>query len=176
MQSGGLFVDTGGNGAFYTYGGIHAAVYSPPSREDLWKFRADGNGSGTWITETPSNANFFNDMIRTSLGAWTSTPDAGFWIGGISDARSTREEADRGPISGILSYNFTNNEWRNDSSAGLSPDGTLTGASATFVPSFGANGLIVLLGGSSRYDQEGVGHQPMDDIRFFDPVTREVFR
>jgi hypothetical protein len=175
MHSGGLFVDTRGSGAIYCYGGIQGFVSNPPSRENLWKFRIDGQGGGAWITETPSNGNFFDNLVRTDQGAWTSTSTAGFWIGGRSYDRTTSDPAKRGPTPGIISYNFTNNEWRNDSSADLSPDGSLYGASATFVPMFGPNGIIVVLGGTSRYEHDGEGQQPMNDIKFFDPVTKEVF-
>lgn len=174
MQSHGLLADYDA-GAFYLYGGIQAFNVAPLRQRNLWRFRADGVGGGTWGTETSSNMDLFIDLNQTEMGSWVSTENTGFYLGGIGNRRTSSDPARQGAVPGIVSYNFTTRAWANDSSAGLSPDGSLHGASATFVPNFGPNGLVVLIGGSSRYRQDGQGSQPMDTITFFDPVTKEVF-
>jgi hypothetical protein len=76
-------------------------------------------------------------------------------------------------LVGYAVFNFTTREWTRESNGPYSSDGTLYGATATFAPIFGSNGLIFVLGGQSGfrdYDQEYVTFQR---VHFLDPATRE---
>lgn len=141
-----------------------------------WKFTADGRGSGTWIKITAENPQTLEGFPRSEHGAFITAGDSGFYIGGMASGW-TEPRADSQPISGMISFNMTNKQWRQDSTTGLiSTYGTLVGGTAQFAPGFGPNGLIFVLGGATYTlapnSRPPDGWNEFSVVRFFDPVSK----
>ncbi|KAF6784147.1 kelch repeat protein [Colletotrichum sojae] len=155
----------------YCWGGFAPKA---PSRTLLSRFAADGDGGGSWSTETSLGYDGLADIERSHGGAVANTPDAGFYFGGV------REDTDKaGPnkfISGYMQFNFKaeNKTWVTYNDSRYSPSRTLYAASAHYVPNFGIKGLIMIFGGS-EYDSASSAGEPlsMETIWFLDPVTHE---
>lgn len=140
---------------------------------NLWRFVADGEGGGEWLTETPGNADFFLDLERTENGASTSSSDAGFVFGGkILDSNSKGTGLN---AKGTVTFDFETKEWTQDSEGPFSPDATLWGASATHVKGFAEEGLIFTLGGMNRRDERAAGYIDLQTVHFYDPAERKWY-
>lgn len=155
---------------FYVWAG-QTSYEAPVPEADLWKFEPDGRGGGSWSSQLPENSGDFTELRRTSGGAFASTSDAAFVFGGGS-SRTTDPNA-RGPVKGFLEFNFTTQIWTNHSSGPWSDSGSLRSAAAVHVPTFGPNGLVMLLGGVDQAAPGGEEYMPMDNVTFMDPVTKE---
>ncbi|KAI3540189.1 kelch repeat protein [Colletotrichum filicis] len=183
------------NDSFYIWGG-HTANTLYLKDESLstgsWKFQADGTGGGQWLKETPDNPTEFTELVRSEDGAFASTPHGGFWFGGWAGTRTkvnmTNGEADLAPAGatpGMIVYDWNTKLWSNETTAfkaAFPPYGTVRGARALYVPDFGPNGIIVLLGGfMATLDPIVSGsdslHQWMEisNVTFMDPVSKKWY-
>lgn len=172
-----LFTDESSD-SFYIWGGYSMARSDRPDAESsgLWKFTADGEGGGSW--ESGSQDDAYTNLVRSQAGAYVSTGELGFQFGGEStDASTNRPE---GPVPGYFHFNLTSGDhsWQNETEAPYSDEGTIYGATATWVPTFGPNGLIVLVGGEAREigNPDDSEYLPMDMIHFMDPVTKTWYK
>ncbi|KAM0327209.1 hypothetical protein ACHAQA_006343 [Verticillium albo-atrum] len=171
MVKEGIFTHQSSN-SFYIWGGHVPYNAAPVPTNQLWRFSTDGEGGGTWNPETPGNPSTYTSLIRSEGGAFVSTPDAGFWFGGRQDVGTSG--GPEGYVPGYLSFNFTTKSWTNETSSPWSPYGTLYGGQAEYVPTFGPNGIVILIGGST-WDMTGsgsMGYLDMQNLTFFDPVTQ----
>lgn len=157
-----IFTDAS-EGVFYIWGGKTSYSDSVPDAR-LWKFTPGSDGDGSWSSSVPGGD--FLGLQRSEAGVFVSTPDAAFHFGGEATDRTTKEQP-RGPVPGYVQFNFTTGAWANHSTGPWSASGQLTGAAAVYVPTFGPNGVVVLLGGS---DPAG-GYLSMQNLTFLDPVT-----
>ncbi|EXF80870.1 kelch repeat protein [Colletotrichum fioriniae PJ7] len=183
------------NDSFYIWGG-HTANTLYLKDESLatgiWKFQADGSGGGQWTKETPVNPTEFTELVRSEDGAFASTPHGCFWFGGWAGTRTkvsaTNGDADLAPAGatpGMVVYDWNTNQWSNKTAAlrnAFPPYGTVRGARALYVPDFGPNGIIVLLGGFMATLEPIVSgsdslYQWMDisNITFMDPVSKKWY-
>ena len=174
-----LWADPARN-SFYSWGGKWE--YGVNMTETaLWKFSADGSGGGRWSAETPSNPSTFNGLVPAEFVAFANTNNTGYAIGGIASGWTELYRGHSQVIPGMLSYNFDTKEWTNGTiSEGFSPFHTLAMASAHYVPTFGPNGLIMVLGGHRlEVDEEpSVGNSPafnFENMTFFDPIAKKTY-
>ncbi|KAF6830065.1 kelch repeat protein [Colletotrichum plurivorum] len=160
---------------FYTWGGLIRDVRDPQT--ELWKFKADDVGGGSWSTETEPNHDM--GMLRRSYGgAFASTPESGFYFGGMS------EETDKASgyevfVSGFFQFDYASQQqsWTNHTETPYSSSKTLYSASAHYVPMFGTKGLVMILGGS-QWDPEAPGNLSdisMEEVSFMDPATKRWY-
>ncbi|KAJ4419551.1 hypothetical protein N0V85_000961 [Neurospora sp. IMI 360204] len=171
--------------AFYIFGGrapymIHMDKIT---KDGIWKFTVDGTGGGTWTLEKPSNPDALKKLNLTDKAAFAATHDSSgggvaFVIGGMTsieidpDSNNTSIVTDpkhwyRTPIPGMVSYDMKSKTFsRIDTSAVMPPLGTLIDGRAHFVPQFGPNGLVLVLGGQ-------IGERILDfnNITFYDPKS-----
>jgi hypothetical protein len=160
--------------AFYIWGGynLNKTESARERPSDFWKFTADGSGGGSWSNEA-QRSNVFQGFERVQAGAHVTTDDCGFYFGGAVTAPSNEDS--HSAVPGYIRFNFTLNDldWQNVTDAPYSEKSTLYGGTATWIPNFGPNGLIMLLGGQSN----GIGNSGrveylrMDVVYFMDPVT-----
>lgn len=116
------------------------------------------------------------------MAAFTATHDSSgggvaFVIGGMTSIESDPDSSNyspvanphwyRTPIPGMVSYDMKSRTFsRTDTSAVMPPLGTLIGGRAHFVPQFGSNGLMLVLGGKADR-----GILDFNNITFYDPKT-----
>lgn len=159
--------------SFYVWGG-YLVDDEEPDYSTLWRFGTDGEGGGQWNSEAPSNQEVFLGLDVTEKMAYTSTDDGGLAFGGKilgpdGVPNSTTEES----AKGFVTFNFTTKDWTHEDSGPYSHEGSIFGASATFVDRFGARGVIVLLGGLERANQPGSGYVDWGTIHVYDVAEKK---
>jgi len=174
MMRGALITDPASE-SFYVWGGATSYESRMP-QADLWKFEADGEGGGTWKSELPENSGTFTELARSSGNSVANIPGAAFIFGGSASA--VTDPSRRGPTPGFLEVNFTSSIWTNYTD---SPEedraSAVRGGAAVYVPTFGTNGLIVLLGGRDQLAPgQGGSFVSMQNVTFMDPVTRTWYK
>jgi hypothetical protein len=162
-----LFTDESSE-TFYTWGG-HTSWHAKIGTPVMMQFKPDGKGSGSWTTDRISDT--LSNAERVESGAYVSSGNAGFVFGGSSTELTSQEP--KGDVSGYVMFNFTTKEWVSDDRAPYSSSGTIFGATATFAPDFGPNGMIALLGGMT--DHFSFKYASFQTVYLLDPVTREWF-
>lgn len=163
-----MFVDLSTD-SFYVWGG-DAPFAESTDASDLWRFAVDGEGGGSWNREAVADAELFLSIDRTERGAYTNTPDGGYVFGGEvidSDAKRTGENK-----KGYVSFDFDTKEWEYETTVPYSQDGSLWGATATYVPGFGSRELIFLLGGMERRREQASAYLDFGRVHFFDPASQ----
>lgn len=147
--------------------------------ESLWSFTASSDG-GTWQSLDQSSS-VFDSIVRPTQGSVASGDIGGFNLGGYAsrDASQKTDIAGYIPVPGLQFYNFTSQEWSNDSATGCTPDGTAIWSGTAYVPTWGPAGLLVAFGGQtspniSEY-VDGAAYLPMSNISLFDPSTQSWY-
>ncbi|KAF4889657.1 Kelch repeat-containing protein [Colletotrichum fructicola] len=162
--------------SFWVWGGLNEN--KTRSQTELWKFTADGQGGGSWAIDENLNQGQA-DFHRSHGGAFTSASNSAFYIGGMEETTTAikPDMPNGGYMSGFVSFNFTSSSqdrvWRNTTEAPYSKSKTLYAASAQYIPKFGSQGLIMILGGA-HYDAASTksNDNAMDIVWLMDPVTR----
>ncbi len=178
---------------FTSWGGSYAygRFPSPLDREVYYRFRALPDGSGTWSKESPSNPATLSALHIHEDAACTTVRDTGFCVGGNMHGwtEKTMERDDIQAIPGVMSFNMTTRAFSNDTAGRwqqykpeTSPHGTVVAGEAEYVPNFGPNGLVFVLGGASyslnpadRWDGKPQSLNDLSVVHFFDPVTGQWF-
>ncbi|KAK3985742.1 kelch repeat-containing protein [Cladorrhinum sp. PSN332] len=171
---------------FYIWGGFWAYSYKKADLDyvPMAKFKADGNGGGTWALVEMADQEMLTSLRPTEVGAPVQVNNTAFLMGGQwSDL--TDQRVPTGPsraVPGLVTWDFTTGEIQNSTLPDFSPFGSETrvGASAIYVPAFGPNGLVFLMGGHSppidrAYSISDTRALPLSNLGFFDPITRESF-
>ncbi|KAI9752869.1 MAG: holocytochrome c synthase [Chaenotheca gracillima] len=139
----------------YSFGG-EASFIPPisghPRPLTLWTFSPDGKGSGTWSENTTSP--YGDGLTRPAGGLSAGSPDAAWYLGGWSSVGTSPESHNLPigtliPVPGLTKFDFTTNEWSNQTATGYSPSGTAAGGGIQFVPGFGPKGILVAFGGDT---------------------------
>ena len=131
----------------------------PP--ESIWQFKPDGSGSGSWLEALGpvGEAPYPSGSIATAHGASTSAGDKGYYIGGYASQLTTpvfsnmpwatlREQP------GLQTFDFTTMNLTNSSDGGFfasqyqNDSAVFDPGNMIFVPSFGVDGVLLVLGGS----------------------------
>ncbi|KZL86431.1 kelch repeat protein [Colletotrichum incanum] len=170
------FVDTSSQ-TVYGWGGL-VSSNPAPSQTFLGKFVATGDGGGSWSTETETASEHegLAELRRSHGGAVASTPNSGFYFGGVWE--ETQEAGPNAFIPGYFQFDFKSQRkaWINHTTSPYSPSRTLYSASAHYVPNFGPNGLIMIMGGSEYDSGSGKAETlSMETLWFMDPVTHEWY-
>ncbi|KAF6236380.1 hypothetical protein HO173_005471 [Letharia columbiana] len=144
--------------------------------ESLWSFTPSSDG-GTWQALDQSSS-VFSSITRPTQGSVASGDIGGFNLGGYAGNRGSQKTNIDSfiPIPGLQFYNFTSQEWSNNSATAYSPDGTAEFSGTAYVPTWGTAGLLVAFGGqiSPNISQfvDGAAYLPMSNISLFDPSTQ----
>ena len=170
--------------AFYIFGG-KAERTNPENiiTDGIWKFTVDGKGGGSWAKEQPSNVNTFETISFADGMAFASTygPSGGigFSIGGTvtnTTEPQAKFNASGGVIwrDGMVAYDM---ETKTVSSSDISmavSTGSTWHSRAQFVPQFGPNGLVFLIGGFAGNKSNAIDSGlDFGNISFFDPKDRK---
>ena len=94
-----------------------------------------------------------------------------FSLGGrIGVSESTAISDDGYSTPGMVVFNSSTQQWYNVSADGVSSGGTALNGAAHFVPAFGPEGLLLVLGGTPSAPPT---YFPFDDIPIYDPQSRQ---
>ncbi|KAK4032433.1 hypothetical protein C8A01DRAFT_20491 [Parachaetomium inaequale] len=173
-----LWTDTAA-GRFYTWGGMWSRGLNMTRPRGIWRFDADKSGGGAWSLETPTNFALFIGLHPGEQGAFAHTNNTGFLIGGLASGWT---ELGRGPaeaLPGMVTFDMETKIFRNGTT-NYSPFDTLVGATAQYIPSYGPNGLILVLGGHAplvgkEYSLDDAPPFDLQNLTFFDPSTKEAY-
>jgi hypothetical protein len=173
-----LWTDTAA-GRFYTWGGMWSRGLNMPRTRGFWRFDADQSGGGTWSVESPMNFGLFNGLHPGEQGAFTQTKSTGFLIGGVASPWTELGRDSTEALPGMVTFDMETKIWRNGTT-GYSPFDTLVGATAQHIPSYGPNGLILVLGGHAplvdrEYSLDDAPPFDLQNLTFFDPNTQEAY-
>jgi len=172
-----LWTDTSAS-AFYSWGGKFFLGQNM-TKTELHKFAADGKGGGTWSVQEPGNPSLFGSLTPGEFSAVATVNDTGYLVGGVASGWTEQFRGTTQVLPGMVTFNMKTRIWQNGT-IGFSPINTLIGAEANYIPAFGPNGLIIVLGGySPRVDAEpDIKVSPSEDfqnVTFFDPVTKKAY-
>lgn len=174
-----LWTDPSGE-AFYVLGGrVPRGVGKERLAKDgIWKFTVDGVGGGKWALEEPSNMGMLKSLTLTwgtaHATSHTSSNSIGFFLGGMANTWTDPDWNDNmKPIAAMVSYDMkTKTLSKSSFQMAIPPTGTLRDARAEYVPQFGPNGLISVLGGVTFNAELAPDHMlDLTNITFFDPRT-----
>lgn len=176
---------------FYIFGG-----FSPYSnqveripRDGIWKLTVDGKGGGEWELVTPDRDEVedgktgLETMRLSAMGAYAAAlnrdENRGYYFGGMALPSSDPDLDLPQPIPGMVTFDMEKKTFSNSTAPGLvtsdSPWGTMQGGAAVFVPIFGEDGLVVILGGVT-FDllpdpKAPGGTRSFSNVTIFDTVT-----
>lgn len=145
----------------------------------LYAFEAD-DGKGSWSTHDPEDDTLFSSLYRTVRGAYTTCHGVGYYLGGYGERRTDDRFTDGSyverPLDGLLTYNFTTENWTNESTKAL--DYATWSGKATCIPSIGTSGLLIFIGGAKvKMPAFGNVSEPVSftNITIFDPSSKEWY-
>lgn len=118
----------------------------------------------------------FAGINRTETAAYASSDDAAFIFGGRTVDENGKVGSASASVTGFNVFNFTTMEWEVVEGGEYSHDGSIWGGSATFVPTFGAKGIIVMLGGLERAHEPGSGYIDWGTIHVYDVAEKKWHR
>lgn len=180
LDDGSLWYSAKDNALIAGFSGASARFNTPssPWQIGLWSFKLDNQGGGTWSEMTDGRAAILNESLtRPYQGLSAFGGDSAFTLGGYSNSRSsisTRSVSDQIPIPGIVQYNMTSGTFTNSSAAGYNLNGTAERGVLHYVPSFGPQGIYVILSGDiSGLDKYSAAQdiQSFGTLTIFDPAT-----
>ena len=171
-----MWSDSSAN-VLYSFGGDTS--WDPPVNKTSFqnrfqKFIPDGSGGGEWSPDLDRTDDDVPDHISPPVGGFISqAKESGFYLGGyepyaaVMDARY-RRPAGAVPQPGIVTFNFENRIWTNDTITPYTLGGGSVGYGAMhYVPIFGPAGLLIIFGGESE-DHGVPSKQLMNNITIYE--------
>jgi hypothetical protein len=170
-----LWTDAASN-QLYSWGGMWSHGLNM-SRSQVWRFTADGTGGGTSSVESPANPAEFGELHAGEQSAFAEANGTAFSIGGLASGWTELNRLVTQAVPGTVTFDMRTKMFRNETGG---PFNTVVGAAAQYIPSYGPNGLVMVLGGQAPVADRpyNLGDAPAFDLRnltFFDPVTREAY-
>ena len=144
--------------------------------ESLWSFTPTSDG-GTWQSLDQSSS-VFDSITRPGQGSVASGDIGGFNIGGYAGIHESQKTPtfEAIPVPGLQFYNFTSQEWFNNSATGYTPLGTAVFSGTAYVPTWGPAGFLVAFGGQTTANTsdfvDGAAYLSMSNISLFDPSSQ----
>ena len=153
----------------------------PP--ESIWQFKPDGRGSGDWIEALGPDGRvpYPPGYINTARGASASSGGRGYYIGGYASPLTTRVFSNLAwatlrEAPGLQTFDFDTLSLTNTTDGGFfasqyqNNSAVFDPGNMVIVPSFGVDGLVILLGGSG-YSSAVYQHQFESGVGLFNNVT-----
>lgn len=150
--------------------------------ESFWAFSSmNTSGHGIWSFRILTSDSGFSTLIRTYGGGSAFSPTSGYYLGGYATAHTTPEFDNFAPsgdatllLPGLTEFDYENAGWSNHSSAGtgFSGNGWISWPGMIYVPSFGQDGILVVIGGDTGTDQSyGGSASEAKETRSFSNIT-----
>jgi hypothetical protein len=165
--------------SFYIWGGDSPENESPEELR-LWQFTADGHGAGDWDYQSVGNADAFGSIPYRESAACTSTEGRAFAFGGTTIETIEEESTRLGSQStGLVTFDFYTRTFEEEDEGddgyegNYSGDGSVWGGTTTFVPNFGDEGVIVMIGGETRRGQANAAYRDMMSVSVYDVAGKK---
>jgi hypothetical protein len=152
------------DGSVSSWGGF---TYSNANSQTLWAFRPDGQGGLVWEQKYSPNSSFWTNFTSSGGSLLATTPLGFYSLGGAL-------ESNRIPtfvMPGLVVYDFQDKTWSNLSTTAYSSCGCAVLGQAQFIPRFGEDGILAILGGDSPDDhnyQMGGSIRDLSNITVYD--------
>lgn len=134
----------------------------------IWTFEPDGTGSGAWNEIISSGASALRSLNRPEQAYQAFGGDSAWVLGGF-------DQYDPGQYpytASMVHFNMSSRTFANLSTpTSLANSGAMDNGAMHYVPSFGPQGLFVVLGGDTIQKPEGL--ISFDTVAVFDPVKQE---
>ena len=140
---------------------------APDPPQSLWSFKPDGSGSGTWNEVLNPSASAWTGFTRPVFGLQAYGSDSGWCLGGYSSIDRIQL------IPGMVEFDMTSKSLTNLSASGYNVNGTIAQGAIHYVPSFGPNGMLVVMGGHTKNDVAGL--VDFGIVSAYDPAKHEWF-
>lgn len=99
-------------------------------------------------------------------------------LGGIENSESSLSTANlqgNVPLPGLVNFNMTTETFSNSTASGYSFNGTAEKGSLHYVPSFGPDGLCIVMGGDDFWHPHFDSLKDLETITIFDPSSKKWF-
>lgn len=125
--------------SFYLWGCWAFPIEDTPNVEDLWVFKADGSGDGSWELKNSANPSFFSSLHHAQGRTPATCNGVGYALGG-------RIFTDDDPLGvpGLVTYQMNTSTWANESTEGFPY--TPRGGAGSCIPHVGREGLVIFYG------------------------------
>ncbi|KAK4224291.1 hypothetical protein QBC38DRAFT_423792 [Podospora fimiseda] len=164
-------------GEYYLWGGFAQNRVKVGVDGVFYKFTTDGKGGGSWSSEVPKN---FKAMRVVQQAATVSINKTAYMVGGLASGWTDPDQKGEQAVGGMIKYDFDAKAFINDTEEWSPIDSTIQGGRAEFLPGFGKNGLVVLLGGMQLVLTPDPVHKRQQNFDFhnislFDPVSQKRY-
>ncbi|KAI9729307.1 MAG: hypothetical protein M1834_006978 [Cirrosporium novae-zelandiae] len=181
------WIDRSDGNKVYAYGGEYSYLHPWVSSatiplEELWVFSPTASGGGSWALVDTSTSSFWSSVTRPHYGMWAYGEAGGFNLGGFSGSRGSQKTNINGyiPIPGLQHLNYTSGKWTNSSALGYSATGTGSEGGMAYVPTWGSQGILVVIGGVTSPSLEtytdSANLQSMTNISVYDVGKQKWYK
>ncbi|KAL9605628.1 MAG: hypothetical protein Q9179_001168 [Wetmoreana sp. 5 TL-2023] len=139
----------------------------------LWSFRPDDTGSGSWKEEIGTADPAWNHLTRTFGGYTAAGSRRALVLSGTTQDLTAAGWPYPALLPGIVHFDMTTKEFANKTATGFNPGGRAIWGRMQYVPSFGSNGLFLLMGGDLGGD--GTTNILFDNIWVYDAETNQWY-
>ena len=146
------------NDVFYSgFTGRSSSFGDHPDQPSMsvWSFKPDGTGSGIWQVEISPDDPKWHRRTRTDWGYTASGGGSALVLGGVLNPWTTPASMDVTEdimMPGLVEFNMTKKSFFNSSATGFNGKGMGGRGAMHYVPSFGPNGLFMIMGGTDFSD------------------------
>lgn len=150
---------------------------SPPPFS-LWSFKPDGSGSGSWNQVLDSGSPVWDSITRPCQSMMAFGSGSAYVLGGFESSQTALAAAileQSIAVPGLVQFNMTTKKFSNSTAGGYSFNGTAEKGAMHYVPSFGPNGLFVVMGGDDFWHPDADTLTDLETISIYDPSSQRWF-
>lgn len=149
-----------------------------PSPFSLWSFKPDGTGSGSWTEVIDSGSAVWDSITRPCQPMMAFGPDSAYMLGGFESSQTALSAANvtqNIPLPGLMQFNLKTKKFLNSTAGGYSFNGTAEKGAMHYVPSFGPDGLFIVMGGDDFWHSDAEHLTDLETISIYDPSSEQWF-
>ena len=144
----------------------------PP--QSVWSFKPDGTGSGSWNEVITSDASALSGITQPCQGLTAYGPNSAWYLGGFPGEDGEEWTPTMQWIAGMVEFDMASKSFTNSSAAEYDANGTVIRGAMHYVPSFGQNGMVLVMGGVTL-PLNKTGLVSFETLSVFDPAKKEWF-
>ena len=141
----------------------------------LWSFKPDGTGSGNWSEVIDSGASVWDSITRPVEPMMAFGSGNAYVLGGYESSLSVPSVTALVPVPGLVHFNMKTKTFSNSTAFGYSVNGTAEKGAMHYVPSFGPDGLFIVMGGDEVWHSDAKSLQTLQAVSVFEPSSNEWF-